>query len=483
MRRLTSQWTSILILSGAAMLSACVGGSKGGGSNAQNTEHLKPYILDSVPADIPNKVDINFENKIHLIGYKVEPAGKTPPGTDVKLTMYWRVDEKLDDGWSLFTHIVDNNNERILNIDNVGPLREVKDTHQVLWPSAWEKGKVYLDEQSFRIPDDATTPEAVITTGIWKGDARLRVVGGPADAENRGIVVRLKTGTEPRGSMHTEVPKLRAMKLAKNDKIVIDGKLEDDAWKTAGSTPAFVDVGTGDPNTSFPVNATAKVTWDDTNLYVGFKVEDPDVVGSFPKDAKDPHLWTKDTVEIMLDPDGDGDNNDYYEIQINPQNLVFDTQYDAYNSPKTEPDGPFGHQDWTSHLKSAVVVDGTLDKPGDKDKGYTVEAAIPWASFTKAKAHPPKPGDEWRMNFYAMKNNGGVAWSPILGQGNFHKASRFGRVDWATADMVAPTTSASATAAVPGPSGSTMAVRRHAEVGTLAGRPMLPHAPPPAPKP
>jgi hypothetical protein len=32
------------------------------------------------------------------------------------------------------------------------------------------------------------------------------------------------------------------------------------------------------------------------------------------------------------------------------------------------------------------------------------------------------------MNFYAMQNNGGVAWSPILGQGNFHKAARFGRV-------------------------------------------------------
>jgi hypothetical protein len=54
--------------------------------------------------------------------------------------------------------------------------------------------------------------------------------------------------------------------------------------------------------------------------------------------------------------------------------------------------------------------------------------AIPWASLTKAKRTPPRPDDTWRMNFYAMQNNGGVAWSPILGQGNFHKASRFGRV-------------------------------------------------------
>ena len=41
------------------------------------------------------------------------------------------------------------------------------------------------------------------------------------------------------------------------------------------------------------------------------------------------------------------------------------------------------------------------------------------------------------MNFYAMENNGGTAWSPILGQGNFHKATRFGKVTWATKEWLA----------------------------------------------
>ena len=86
-----------------------------------------------------------------------------------------------------------------------------------------------------------------------------------------------------------------------------------------------------------------------------------------------------------------------------------------------------------------------MDKQaGDKDQGYTVEAAIPWAAFAKAANHPPKSGDVWRMNFYAMKNNGGVAWSPILGQGNFHKASRFGRVTWVDPSQAAPSPAASA---------------------------------------
>jgi len=95
-------------------------------------------------------------------------------------------------------------------------------------------------------------------------------------------------------------------------------------------------------------------------------------------------------------------------------------------------------------LKSAVTLDGTLDKSDDEDRGYTVEAFIPWKSFSKAKKLPPELGSTWRMNFYAMKNNGGVAWSPILGQGNFHRAPRFGRVEWMKKGMPEPSASGSA---------------------------------------
>ena len=90
-----------------------------------------------------------------------------------------------------------------------------------------------------------------------------------------------------------------------------------------------------------------------------------------------------DTAEIMVDPDGDGDNVNYYEIQINPQNKVFKSPVRQYNKPKTEPQGPFGHEDWDPKMKTAVVVKGTIDNSADKDEGYVVEAAIPWKAFEK----------------------------------------------------------------------------------------------------
>ena len=193
----------------------------------------------------------------------------------------------------------------------------------------------------------------------------------------------------------------------------------------------------------------------------------------------------------MIDPEGD--NKDYYEIQINPQNKVFRTRYDSYNTPKTEPDGPFGHEDWSPKIQSAVVVKGTLDakekKADDKESGYTVEAAIPWAAFDKAPSHPPKPFDNWRINLYAMKNNSGVAWSPILGQGNFHKASRFGKVTWSVPGMTPPAPSAAPAPATPGDGGAAPAVNPRPDGGPMLFRPhgmrppMFPRVPQPQPPP
>lgn len=408
----------------AALGLGCVGGSK---SDKVNKEALKQYILESAPKDIPHAINAVFEGKAELLGYRMTPEKKAKPGTEIKLTMYWKCLEDLPDGWNLFTHVLDAKGGRVLNIDNVGPIRQWTDNRQALAPSVWKKGKVYIDEQTFKLPDKLNTHELTVVTGIWKGQARLKITSGPHDKENRAIVAHLSTGVSKKPKPVVGIKTLRVDKLAKDAKIKIDGKLDDDGWKKAAATGPFVDVGSGQRNAAFPVQGSAKLTWDDDNLYVGFQVQSKTIVGGFPKNAKDPHLWEKDTVEIMIDPDGDGDNKDYYEIQINPQNLVFDTQYDAYNRPKDDTKNVFGHMDWSAKLESAVVVDGEIDKP-NISKGYVVEAKIPWASFSKAKTTPPKPGDRWRMNFYAMKKNSGVAWSPILGKGNFHRASRFGRV-------------------------------------------------------
>lgn len=201
---------------------------------------------------------------------------------------------------------------------------------------------------------------------------------------------------------------------------VIDGRLDDDAWADVPETERFVRTMTGEPGE--PVT-TARITWDETSLYVAFEVADDYLRADLH--GHDPHLWEQDTVELMIDPDGDGRN--YFELQLAPSGEIFDTRYDSRRVPQ-----PFGHVDWDSGMRGAVTLDGTLNDDG-ADRGYVAELAIPWTAFHAGAtpADPPTSGTEWRMALYVLdarrEGQGGVGWSPPL-VGDFHVPDRFGRV-------------------------------------------------------
>jgi hypothetical protein len=429
---MSKKLTSLLIVLLSVSLASCVSKKQ---TKKEQTAAMAEFVLDEAPKGI-KKVDINFDDKISLIGYKLDNKGKVKPGETVRYTLYWKANKPIGStGWELFTHVLDSKKRRILNIDKVGALRSDK----AVGPSKWQSGKIYVDKQQFKVPNQAKGDTLSVVTGFWKGSKRLPLKKGPNAGSNRGLALKVSVAGK-KSSKLPKVPELRVDRLAQGAVIKIDGKLDEEAWSKAPTTGKFVNVRSGKADSKFPVQGEAKLLWDDKALYVGFNVEDKKLTGGFKPTDKDPHLWTKDTVEIMVDPDGDGDNKDYYEIQVSPQNLVFDSRFDDYNMPKPEKgkDGPYGHQDWSSNIVSAVVVDGTLDKDDDEDKGYVVEVKIPWASFDKAKHAPPEVGQSWRINLYAMQDNSGVAWSPIMGKGNFHRASRFGRVLFAEEGWEAP---------------------------------------------
>ena len=133
---------------------------------------------------------------------------------------------------------------------------------------------------------------------------------------------------------------------------------------------------------------------------------------------------------MMLEPDAVGTNTNYYEIQINPQNKVFKSQFDTLQQPArrtrtrarsaTRTGTPSSRAPLPSRRAPTARPPGTSSRPPSRGPGTP-----------RPPTRRRKPGDVWRLNFYAMKNNGGRAWSPILGQGNFHKAARFGKVTWA----------------------------------------------------
>ncbi len=411
------------VLFGCALLLA--------GCARELTAEQRALVLDAEPKDVQLPLRVELGGALELIGARVSPTSGLKPGSHVELSLYWRKKAAIPKGFRLFTHVLDEAGERVLNLDGTGPLREARSGRPVLPPSAWEEGKVYVDKQAFSVPLSLRTDSISIKTGLFRGDERLPITrgGGPEHAGDRALVAVLPI-TRPSKPASSIPPVLWVPRRIPSRPLVIDGKLDDLSWSRAAIAGPFVNAGTGEPQVGRAVTGNVRLLYDDEALYLAFEVFDEDLRGGFDPALPDPQLWTRDAVEVMIDPDGDGDNQDYYEIQVGPQNLVFDSRFDAYNSPRVEPHGPFGHQDWSSNVKSAVQLHGTLDDDRE-DEGYTVEMAIPWSALSKAKRTPPTAADTWRMNFYVVENNGGAAWSPILGQGNFHRASRFGRVHFA----------------------------------------------------
>jgi hypothetical protein len=208
----------------------------------------------------------------------------------------------------------------------------------------------------------------------------------------------------------------------------LDGKLDD--WQTGATLGPLVDPGGGADADDSPVAAFAKMGWDDRALYLGVVVRDKSPSSPFSRDDVDPHVWGKASgIEVMLQPGDPGDNRDYYELQVDINGAVWDTRFDDYNQPVTGagPDRRYGHQEWQSRVERAIFV--------QRGGFYSIELAIPWTAFGPARvAIPPHPGDVWRANIYSFRDGQrfALAWSPLRGQGNFHRSSRFGRLRFAS---------------------------------------------------
>jgi hypothetical protein len=174
--------------------------------------------------------------------------------------------------------------------------------------------------------------------------------------------------------------------------VSIDGKLDEVSWRGASWTGAFVDI-EGPARSTPRFETRAKMLWDDECFYVGVRMEEPDLWGTLT--ARDAIVYNDNDVEVFIDPGGDTHN--YYELEINPLGTVFDLLL-----PRPYRDGgpPIIAWDITG-LKVGLDVRGTVNRPGDRDEGWTVEIALPWKVLREAAPgkRPPRAGEQWRVNF------------------------------------------------------------------------------------
>lgn len=154
------------------------------------------------------------------------------------------------------------------------------------------------------------------------------------------------------------------------EKIKIDGKLDEKAWKKAENLTFQALDG------SFCTeNGTAKILWDDKYIYVGAKLYDSDIVQESNEDQVH-HYLTGDLLEVFLKPNG---KRNYWEIYSTPNNKKTAFFYPS----KGRLSLPSGFASKMPGLIVASTCKGTLNNFNDHDKFWTTEIAIPRKELEK----------------------------------------------------------------------------------------------------
>jgi hypothetical protein len=226
----------------------------------------------------------------------------------------------------------------------------------------------------------------------------------------------------------------------------IDGSLTDVAWSRAVWSQPFGSIADG---ALVGYETRVAILWNEDYLFAGFRVQDFDIRAKTVMPNE--HVYIQDDdVELFLDL---GDC--YLEIGVNPVNCTYQIlwtwldpviqsedwarleellklpDYIYYTRRSTENLGRVGDRDYSlPGLRHAVSIDGSINNPASKDRGWSAEFAVPWASLaalTPTQSYPPRPGSTMRMQAYRAQHDWSQSNSSFLGDG-----SPFESFTWAT---------------------------------------------------
>src|SRR5688572_19509802 len=198
----------------------------------------------------------------------------------------------------------------------------------------------------------------------------------------------------------------RAICYRTSTPLQIDGRLSEPGWSAAPWSDPFVDI---DGRRRPPLATRVKMLWDDDFLYFSADLEEPHLWATLK--ARDSVIFQDHDFEVFIDPDGD--THGYFEIEINALNTVWDL---LLIQPYRD-GGPAIHAWDIAGLRTAVHLRGTLNRPGDKDDGWSIEMAVPWQVLPEAapRRARPRAGDQWRINFSR------VQWQLDIDDGGYRK--------------------------------------------------------------
>lgn len=411
------------------LVAACTDRGPGPQPKKIEPSFIRENLIAQAPADLVH-LDVDLgPGKVVYLGNKISSDAPLAPGGKITITSYWQVKQPPGGQWQVFTFV--RGDDVSADFQNLSPT-DMQIGHP---PSKWQAGQIIQDTQTIVLRPDWHSQQMTVFTGLIEAHKHQlgdRMAATGAHTKDRAIVARtipvdLSKAPPPPGTIY--VPHATAA-------ITVDGIANELAWASSSASPDFV---TADGSPEPLGKASARMTWDEQNLYLFVQVIDSDVYSQYTK--HDEPLWKQDCVEMFID--ANGDRRGYVELQVNPNNATFDS---FFRGTRAEP----GDETWDSQMITAVKVRGTADKAGDSDQGWDVEIAIPLAAVKGRDmgmnvSLPPKVGDRWKLNVVRVDTRSGggnpsaTSWNRIT-YSDFHALDRMLTVVFADSQgSIAPT--------------------------------------------
>lgn len=191
---------------------------------------------------------------------------------------------------------------------------------------------------------------------------------------------------------------LPVYKVAKaKEPITVDGKMDEAAWKNAEVqqlTHFFrLDKPVDKQNTKF------RMMWDDANIYLFYESEDTSLTARETK--FDGRTYIDDCAEFFVVPIPDSVYMHFgFEINITEVRFDYIVLWKYYNNRT------FFINGYNPEYQVKAIYNGTLNNDKDKDKGWTMEFAIPMTAFTNMNGVVrAKAGARWAFQAVRQDRN------------------------------------------------------------------------------
>jgi len=195
--------------------------------------------------------------------------------------------------------------------------------------------------------------------------------------------------------------------------MVIDGKLDEPAWKDAEVYHFYYSKDkSGEPKE----NGEIRLAWDDNYVYLGVTLEDSDIIATGDKDQLH-HYKLGDLTELFLKP---ANSSHYWELYVTPAGHKTSFWFPVHGQIT---------EDYTCGLEVAATCDGTLNDSGDIDTSWTGEMAMPVKDLTSF-GDAFGEGTDWlvfvgRYNYTGGLENPELSMSPALSKTNYHLTDEY----------------------------------------------------------